>query len=313
MSGREHRPNRSERVYEALLLVYPKRFRDAYGPQMVQVFGDLCREEWEKAGLVGLVLLWARTVLDLLGTAASERTRTAPGSTFVLPVAGSPRMVRWGGAAAIVGAVCSLVALVLDDFSIAFTEEPILNALSAYQAGESSYSPLILLLHPIVQESLSTVAGLFFTTAFLGLYALVSRRSGGVVLFGGALMCAGFAVLLVLAGSNAYRAFLAFGGGLGEVWTDPLIGLIGIAAPLYLLGALLLSVAVFRTRVLGRWSALPFILFALPILLRLFLIDLAFPVQDGPQAVREGITTLAIVHSPELLTCVSWSLIGYLM
>lgn len=60
MSGRGHRPNRSERVYEALLLVYPKSFRDAYGPQMVQVFGDLCRGE--RAGLVGLIL--GNDVLD---------------------------------------------------------------------------------------------------------------------------------------------------------------------------------------------------------------------------------------------------------
>lgn len=120
MSGRGHGPNRSERVYEALLSIYPKSFRDAYGPQMVQVFGDLCREEQERAGLVGLALLWARTVLDLLRTAASERTRTASGATFVIPVASSPRMVRWGGAAAIFGAVCSLIATALTVSSVAF-------------------------------------------------------------------------------------------------------------------------------------------------------------------------------------------------
>jgi hypothetical protein len=137
MSGRGRGPSRSERVYEALLLMYPKTFRDAYGPQMAQVFGDLCRVQREKAGPIGLALLWARTVLDLLRTAASERTRTTPGSTFVLPVAGSPRMVRWGGAAAIVGAVCSLVATALTVSSVAYLEEPIFNALRAYEDGGS--------------------------------------------------------------------------------------------------------------------------------------------------------------------------------
>ncbi len=126
MSG--HGPGRSERVYRALLLMYPKDFRRRYGPQMVQVFGDLWREERERAGLAGL---WARTVLDLLRTATLERTRTAAGATFVLPVAGSPRMVRWGGAAAIVGAICSLVATALTVLSVAYLEEPIFNALWA--------------------------------------------------------------------------------------------------------------------------------------------------------------------------------------
>lgn len=59
MSG--HGPGRSERVYRALLLMYPEDFRRRYGPQMVQVFGDLWREERERAGLAGLALLWART------------------------------------------------------------------------------------------------------------------------------------------------------------------------------------------------------------------------------------------------------------
>jgi hypothetical protein len=52
-------PNRvssvSERVYEMLLVVYPKEFRSEYGLQMVQVFRDLCREELGRGGTVGLV------------------------------------------------------------------------------------------------------------------------------------------------------------------------------------------------------------------------------------------------------------------
>ena len=175
MSG--HGPGRSERVYRALLLMYPKDFRRRYGPQMVQVFGDLWREERERDGLVGLALLWARAVLDLLRTAASERTRTAPGATFVLPVAGSPRMARWGAAAAIVGAICSLVAPALTVLFVAYREEPIFNALWAYQDGVFGFSPFIVLLHPIVAEFLGTLAVLLSVTAFIGLYALVSRRS----------------------------------------------------------------------------------------------------------------------------------------
>jgi hypothetical protein len=70
MDGRTLRV--AERVYRALLVVYPKEFRDAYGPQMVQVFRDSCREETRKARVVRL---WLRTILDLGTTAFVERTR----------------------------------------------------------------------------------------------------------------------------------------------------------------------------------------------------------------------------------------------
>jgi hypothetical protein len=64
----------SERVYRVLLVVFPKEFRDAYGPQMVQVFRDSCREESLKGG-ARVVRLWLHTILDLGTTAIVERTR----------------------------------------------------------------------------------------------------------------------------------------------------------------------------------------------------------------------------------------------
>lgn len=313
MSGRGRGPIRSERVYEALLLVYPKSFRDAYGPQMVQVFGDSCREERERAGLVGLVLLWARTVLDLLQTAASERTRTASGATFVIPVAGSPRMVRWGGAAAIVGAVCSIVATTLTVSSVAFLEEPIFNALWAYQDGGSGYSPFIVLLHPNVSSLLSTLAILLSITAFIGLYALISRRSGGTALVGGILMCVGFATLAVFTASNAYTISVILGGRLGLHGTDPLSIVADLGVLAFLVGALLLSFAVVRTWALGPWSVLPLLLMFVGTVLRLVLIRSGFPVQHLPQAVGEGAVTLLMVHAPELVTNTGWVLLGWVM
>ena len=47
----------SERVYKALLTVYPKAFRDEYGPQMVRDFRDLCWEELERGGVTGFARL----------------------------------------------------------------------------------------------------------------------------------------------------------------------------------------------------------------------------------------------------------------
>jgi len=313
MSGRGHRPSLSERVYEALLLMYPKGFRNAYGPQMVQVFGDLCREERERAGLIGLALLWARTVLDLLRTAASERTRAATGATFVIPVAGSPRMVRWGGVAAISGAVLSFVATALTVSSVAYLKEPIFNALLAYQDGGSGYSPFIVLLHPNVSTLLSVLALVLFVTAFIGLYAIVSRRAGGTALFGGILMCVGFAMFAVFAASNAYRMAAIFGGQLGLHGTDPLQVVADLALPAFLVGALLLSFAVARTWALGPWSMLPLLLMFAGTVLRLVLIRSGLPVQHLPHAVQEGVVTLLIVHAPELVTNTGWVLLGWVM
>jgi hypothetical protein len=49
-----------ERVYKALLIAYPKVFRNQYGPQMVQTFRDLCREELGRGGKARLIGLWVR-------------------------------------------------------------------------------------------------------------------------------------------------------------------------------------------------------------------------------------------------------------
>lgn len=67
---------RASRVYKVMLLAYPKEFRKEYGPHMAQVFGDLCREEYTRSGVVGLVGLWVRSILDLAATAFTERSRT---------------------------------------------------------------------------------------------------------------------------------------------------------------------------------------------------------------------------------------------
>lgn len=71
MSGRLLRV--SERIYRALLVLYPKEFRDTYGPHMAQVFRDDCREAVERTGTIGFVAWWTRTMLDLLSTALAER------------------------------------------------------------------------------------------------------------------------------------------------------------------------------------------------------------------------------------------------
>jgi len=79
-------PRFSERVYRALLLAYPKDFRDAYGAHMAQVFGDVSREARRRGEIRGLLGFWMRTFLDLALTAFVERSR-AMRWKFLVPLA----------------------------------------------------------------------------------------------------------------------------------------------------------------------------------------------------------------------------------
>lgn len=64
----------SERAYRRLLALAPRDFRDSYGPELEQSFGDLYREERHR-GAPGLTKLWIRTFPDLALTVAAENLK----------------------------------------------------------------------------------------------------------------------------------------------------------------------------------------------------------------------------------------------
>ncbi len=68
----EQTPPPSARLYSVLLRAYPKTFRHEFGPHMEQVFRDLYRKQ--RGSRTGLVLLWIRTLSDLVPTAVAQRT-----------------------------------------------------------------------------------------------------------------------------------------------------------------------------------------------------------------------------------------------
>ena len=94
----------SERVYRALMRAYPEEVRRRYSGEMVRYFGDLYREELMSRGPMGVALLWARTLPELLFTALQERGTLFRRNAY-LPVA--PRTVARGGA------LCALVGGIL--------------------------------------------------------------------------------------------------------------------------------------------------------------------------------------------------------
>lgn len=61
----------SVRVYAALVRLYPRRHRRAYGPAMVQLFRDQVRDA-RASGARELLSLFLRTVVDLIGSVARE-------------------------------------------------------------------------------------------------------------------------------------------------------------------------------------------------------------------------------------------------
>ena len=50
----------SDRIYCALLCLYPSRFQARFGHEMLQIFRDCCREE------PNLLIFWLRTLKDLV-------------------------------------------------------------------------------------------------------------------------------------------------------------------------------------------------------------------------------------------------------
>ncbi|MEZ4524236.1 MAG: hypothetical protein R3A46_21770 [Thermomicrobiales bacterium] len=58
-TGRQERAgNRSVRIYEELLRLYPSELRDRYGDEMARCFRDLRRDALRDGGRPGLAVLW---------------------------------------------------------------------------------------------------------------------------------------------------------------------------------------------------------------------------------------------------------------
>jgi hypothetical protein len=62
-------PARHQAVYRSLLLLYPKSFRDDYGPDLAQLFGDRLRDRGR--------LAWLETAPDLVRTVPVQRLEAA--------------------------------------------------------------------------------------------------------------------------------------------------------------------------------------------------------------------------------------------
>ncbi len=94
----------SVRVYRTLLAAYPKKFREHYETQMVQVFRDSFKDAYQH-GISGVIDLWLHTCADLLVTALIERIMERSQYMF------SSRIIFWGGLASAFGGLTWFLSL----------------------------------------------------------------------------------------------------------------------------------------------------------------------------------------------------------
>jgi len=93
----------SERLYTALLVLYPADYRHEYGTLMVQLFRDVSREKYQGQGTLGLAFWWCATLFDLTYTALEQRRRIK----FTMSKSSFTQMT---GMFLIAGGVCGAVA-----------------------------------------------------------------------------------------------------------------------------------------------------------------------------------------------------------
>ena len=179
------RPSRllpsSERVYRALLLLYPAEFRQRYGQPMVQLFRDVCRDAYRQGGAEALLHWWAAALFDLVQTVITEWRKVNFGMS-------TNKFIQWSGWLCIFGGI----------FFAA-------SSLSQLQPGSQTYNLSIAALIP----------GMVFIT--LGLLGICLRYYRQINLFGklallAALVGAAIAtigwLLIITIGDSMWNVFL---------------------------------------------------------------------------------------------------------
>lgn len=108
--SQSHSVSISVGVYRLLLAAYPKKFREHYEAQMVQVFRDSFRDAYQRGGASGAIDLWLHTFADLFVSALIERV--AERSQYMF----SPRIIFWGGLAGVFGGLlwCTVLFSMVD-------------------------------------------------------------------------------------------------------------------------------------------------------------------------------------------------------
>jgi hypothetical protein len=224
----------SERLYRALLYLYPKEFRAAYGRQMRLTFRDACRIAYQRYGAGGLLALWLPTLLDLFKSALEERARRGEISMS------RERLIALAGPLTIlVGAVW--LAPVFGDFLLRFGP-PRAERFWEFILGIWSFAYFF-----------SFIPLLF---ALIGTQLHFHQAAGASGRLGLALSLAGCAGLT--ASTLAYQLSTRAPTQLEQVTWVNYVAWVGFVS--LKIGYILFGVDALRNRLLPRWNVLPMLL-----------------------------------------------------
>ncbi len=214
----------SDNLYRRFLWAYPAEYRRGFSEDMAQVFRDLCREIYEREGLLGFLELWLTTLFDLLKTAIEERSREVVQMT-------KEKFVRLSGWALMLAGATFMLGFAIGGAETSFGD-PLGGDDAFYE-----YSQLVLV--PLAMAS--------FTVGMLGMRTRYRAQVGG---FGSISLLVG-AVGGAIGFIGAIVLFIAQEDMGWMVWV---VGML-----LLLVGLLLFGIAAVRKRPLPRWKALPLI------------------------------------------------------
>jgi len=228
----------SERLYRALLYLYPKQFRAAYGQQMRLTFRDACRAAYRRNGTGGLLALWLPTLLDLFTSALEERVRQ--GEIAMV----KERLTVLAGPLTIAVGALWMVSSIGD-----FAFQTVLSGDEAFLGFVAI--PFFLSFVPLFFALIGTRLRFRQSAGVLGRLGLVLSVAG----------CAGLIVSLL--------ADILLSGVAPEAGQHPWLNYAAVVCVLSIrIGYILFGVDALRYRLLPRWNLLP-LLVGLTVLLSL--------------------------------------------
>jgi hypothetical protein len=214
----------SARLYQALLVVYPSEFRQAYGSPMLQVFRDCCRRALGETGPAGLLALWARTLLDTLQTAIEEHVQRGVDMS-------KEKFIKLSGWALLLGGPALLLGFLAGT-------RPEYNQFNARSLPIDQYANAI-------EGPLSVMAMFLLAVGFTGLFLQYRRQAGS---FGQASL-----------GLSALSGIVGAVGSLGLfiVGNEPWWSIFFFGLIFEFVGLALFGMANLRQRIMPRWNGLP--------------------------------------------------------
>lgn len=114
----------SVRVYQTLLIAYPTEFRREYGPHMLQVFQDCCRQAFHQNGTNGMIRLWGFTLLDFIRSVFEQHTQKETNMS-------RSQLIKFSGWAFILSSFVFVIYLINVSDPVAFTSTIVSSILLA--------------------------------------------------------------------------------------------------------------------------------------------------------------------------------------